>query len=195
MQNIHDDPGSEFSRTDKSKIDQILHNIMQKRGICLLGQPREPEHPFRAAFSKFIRVAQHKIFNPDRPKITGMVFYFLFLEFGSFVAFMSFTGDDLLEYEKRLNSLAKVMQEISFDSLQSYDYEDPSPERTYSQDEIPLLSKRHQARVKKAEKKKDNKLDTLACRCYIYLLVICVLFEFIVCIMIIFTVTCTVNLR
>jgi hypothetical protein len=99
---------------------------------------------------------------------------------------MSFTGDDLLEYEKRLNSLAKVMQEISFDTLLSYDYVDPTPERTYSVDEIPLLSKRHQARVKKTEKKKDNKLDTLACRCYIYLLVICVLFEFVVCFMIIF---------
>jgi hypothetical protein len=73
LSNISEDPESNLSQIDKGKINETLYNITQNRGICLLGQPRDSEHPYRAAFSKFIRVAQHKIFNPDRPKITGIV--------------------------------------------------------------------------------------------------------------------------
>ncbi len=75
LSNISEDPDSDLSQIDKEKIDEILYNIMKKRGNCHKGQPRDAEHPNRAAFSKFIRVAQHKIFNPDRPKITGIQLY------------------------------------------------------------------------------------------------------------------------
>lgn len=74
LDNIQHDPDSASSAKDKRKIDEILTNMMTKRGICELGKNREPEHPDRASFSKFIRIAQHKIFNPDRPKVTGIYF-------------------------------------------------------------------------------------------------------------------------
>jgi hypothetical protein len=61
------------------------------------------------------------------------------------------------------------MQLITFGSLQSYDYFSPHPEQIFTADEIPLLSKRHQARLKKAAKTPGNTIDTLACESCIFM--------------------------
>lgn len=66
------------------------------------------------------------------------------------------------DYEERVTALARIMQQITFHDLEFYDYVNPRP-KTFSESEIPLLSKRHQARIKKASKTKHTKLDTLAC--------------------------------
>lgn len=88
-----------------------------------------------------------------------------------------FLGEDLLEYNARLTALAQIMQQITFGSLETYDYVSPTPERVYAPEEIPLLSKRHQARISKAEKarKKGDKFNTLECKDYLYVIILCVM--------------------
>ncbi len=78
------DHDSDASKADKDKIDRILYNIQEKRGACLLNQQRVSEHPDRTSFAKFIRTAQHKLFNPGRPKNTGTFVIILFVALFNF---------------------------------------------------------------------------------------------------------------
>ncbi len=52
---------------------------MKKAGPGIKGKERVKEHPDRTAFLMFIRVSQYQVFNPDRPRITGMWIFFILL--------------------------------------------------------------------------------------------------------------------
>ncbi len=78
MDNISYDPTSTFAEVDKKKIDWTIHNIQTRKSSNIPGKPRVPDHPQRTSFTNFIRTAQHNIFNPDRPKITGIYFIYFF---------------------------------------------------------------------------------------------------------------------
>jgi hypothetical protein len=67
-----------------------------------------------------------------------------------------------------------MMREITFNSMETYDYVDPNPEQDYSPAQLQLLKKRHQSRIKKAAKEKGAKFNTLKCeRClFMYILVL-----------------------
>jgi hypothetical protein len=67
-----DGPNGTYSQQDKIKIDLILYNIITRGGPCKKGLPQVKEHPDRTKFRRFIRTAQFQLFNPDRPRKTGM---------------------------------------------------------------------------------------------------------------------------
>jgi hypothetical protein len=159
LENISYDPTSTFAEVDKKQIDWTIHNIQTRKSSNIPGKPRVPDHPQRTCFTSFIRTAQHNIFNPDRPKITGIYFIYFFLRF----AIELLSGD----YKERLTALATMMKRITFDALDLYEYVDPEPEQEYTPEQFCNLKKRHQVRIKKAEKKKGAKLDTLQCKVYI----------------------------
>jgi hypothetical protein len=72
LYNISCDPTSREAELDKMKIDLTLYNIQSKKVGNTSGEKRAPDHEDRTSFTTFIRTAQHNIFHPDRPKLTGI---------------------------------------------------------------------------------------------------------------------------
>lgn len=69
-----------------------------------------------------------------------------------------------------------MMREITFSSMEIYDYVDPHPEKEYNSEEFKSLGGRHQLRVKKAAKEKGSKFNTLKCElCTICTIIVCVM--------------------